>query len=62
MLQANGIVPLNNSKKHPTAQPDVGCVKKEHRDVMDVDDEDKAQRIKELEVNEVVRPRWANLT
>jgi len=48
MLQANGIVPLNNPKERQVLQLDVGRVKEEHRDWIDIDAE-RAQRIKALE-------------
>ena len=52
MLQANGIVPLNNPKERQVLQLDVGRVKEEHRDWIDIDAE-RAQRIKALEVEQV---------
>jgi hypothetical protein len=52
MLQANGIAPLNNPpKKRRAPQQNVVRVKNEHGDVIDIDEEEKAQRIKALEVS-----------
>lgn len=54
ILQANGIAPLNGPpKKRQAPQQDAVRVKNEHRDVIDIDEEEKAQRIKALEVREL---------
>lgn len=52
LLQANGIAPLNKNKKRNTPEPPIEHVKREHQGVIDLDDdEEKAQRIKALEVS-----------
>jgi len=44
LLQANGIAPLNKNKRQ-VSQPDLRHVKKEHQDVIDIEDEEKAERM-----------------
>lgn len=64
MLQANGIAPLDNPKKRQAPQHSVGRVKTEHRDVIDVDEDEKAQRTNALEVSGLfllVGLTWCNV-
>jgi hypothetical protein len=52
ILPANhGIVPLDNPRKRHTPQQDVGRIRKERQGITDIDDEEKAQRIKALEAS-----------